>query len=146
MKTKIEIFPNVLQLNHTGPNALRRLFDINIRNTDSKPITFKFSHLPSPSTYSYDSGVGGLSTLFPPTLLPEKVAKVQFGEGSAVVRPGSTYTLRLKIEPPKGFDDQRLPMFSGFIELKGSNNETFSVPYAGKLATISYLPESNLTI
>ncbi|KAH9208397.1 peptidase S8/S53 domain-containing protein [Leptodontidium sp. 2 PMI_412] len=126
----IKVFPNKIQVNHTGANALRTRFDITVKNSGPVPILFQVSHLPSPSVYTYDDG-SDWGALFPPVLVKDKVAEIAFGDANFTVKAGDSRILRFQVKVPTGLDEVRLPVFSGYIVLTGSNGDTISVPYAG---------------
>jgi hypothetical protein len=132
VRSKIELSPNRLELNHTGANALRTRFNIDITNHGSEPVTFKASHLPALTSYAFDSGPAGGITYPLPETMDDKRAEVILASESITVRPGATAVLRFRILPPTGFKEpERLPSFGGYIALEGSNGEKLYVPYAG---------------
>ncbi|KAH7398048.1 peptidase S8/S53 domain-containing protein [Cadophora sp. MPI-SDFR-AT-0126] len=126
----VKVFPNKFQLNHTGANALRTRFDITVKNDGPVPIFFQVSHSPSPTVYSYDDG-SDWGTLFPPSLVKDEVAEIKFGDSNFTVGAGQSRILRFQVQVPTGSDEVRLPVFSGYVVLSGSNGDTISVPYAG---------------
>jgi len=131
VRSKVQVFPNRFQLNHTGAGALRTRFDLTVKNNGPVAITYQVNHLPSASVYVYSAEKGDWGQEFPPTLVKDIVATIDFAWSNFTVNPGASRVLRFQIVVPTGFVEDRLPIISGFVSLVGSNGETISVPYAG---------------
>lgn len=93
-------------------------------------ITYEISHVPTIAMY----------TLAPnsihPAMAPNEpildgFASFTFSESTVTVPAGESLTIDVLATPPEGLNADRLPVWSGYIAINGSDGSSFSLPYQG---------------
>lgn len=64
-------------------------------------------------------------------MIRDAVAEIKFEVTNITVQPEASQVLPFQFAVPVGLVETRLPIFSGFISLAGSNGDTISIPYGG---------------
>ncbi|EHL00982.1 putative Minor extracellular protease vpr [Glarea lozoyensis 74030] len=119
-----------------------RYHKIDITNRGSTPITYTFStqDFGGMNTYVTDPAVYGAPRVayFEDVIFsPQKmVPSVSYPGGTFTVAPGQTKTAQFNFNYPTGLDPKKLPIYSGKVLIKGSNNETVGIPYLGLAADL----------
>ncbi|RYO80946.1 hypothetical protein DL766_000295 [Monosporascus sp. MC13-8B] len=87
---------------------------------------------------SFGPGTLG-STRFPnPTV--EDWAEIVFESDSINVPAGGSAEVAFTVEPPRNVNQTLLPVYSGYILLNGTNDESLSVPYVGVAGSLHDTP------
>lgn len=105
-----------------------------ISNTGDTSIVYSLSNVGAATALTLPSG-----DAFPlpfPTELYDDFATLAFGSESSdsdsvEVAPGEETTVFVTATPPAGFDATRLPVYSGYIAINGSDGSSLSLPYLG---------------
>jgi hypothetical protein len=114
-----------------------RYHSVDITNGGAKPVTYTFEAQDSGGmeTYVTDTSIWGaprIGWLEDLILTPKKmVPSISFPGGTFIVQPGQTKKADISFMYPDGLDPIKLPIYSGKVLIKGSNNETLGVPYLG---------------
>jgi hypothetical protein len=58
-------------------------------------------------------------------------ASAEFAAAEISINAGETAAVSFGISPPNGIDEDTVPIISGFIHVKSSQNEEFNIPYEG---------------
>ncbi|CAG9951395.1 unnamed protein product [Clonostachys rosea f. rosea IK726] len=90
---------------------IRRMFELEI------------SHVPALTVYTYKNTA--LGDTFPNERTVEH-ATLKFSDTTITVDSGKNMTIEVRPTPPKGLDTKKLPVWSGFIELRTKNTFAFS--------------------
>jgi hypothetical protein len=108
---------------------------VDITNHGSTPITYTFSTQDFGGMNTYvTTGDGAPRVAYFEDVIfsPQKmVPTISFPGGSFTVAPGQTKSAQFNFAYPSGLDPKKLPIYSGKVLIKGSNNETVGVPYLG---------------
>jgi hypothetical protein len=101
-----------------------------IHNNGDEEVTYQISHLEGPTGYALPTD-GGLPD--PPIVLElfDAPAKLTFKPDTVTLGPGDKVKIRIKGAAPKGLDEDRMPVYGGWVQVEGSNNQTLSLPYQG---------------
>lgn len=99
-----------------------------VENTSDKSITYKISHRPTVTLYTlgFDSEI---PMKFPNEPV-ESYATLDF-PNEIVVPAGKSRNFQVKATIPANVNATRLPMYSGFLALNGSDSSSFALPYLG---------------
>ncbi|TQN66943.1 Minor extracellular protease vpr [Colletotrichum shisoi] len=118
-----------------------------IGNPSDDDVIYTFTNIPAagavafPDSRSRSPEVGYIPRSFS--------ANIQFAPGDRITVPaGSSLDVPFLVTPPFDIDPSRIPIFSGFIGIVSSSNETFTIPYMGPAYNYSNAPVvglSNLT-
>ncbi|KAG9231301.1 putative minor extracellular protease vpr [Amylocarpus encephaloides] len=119
-----------------------RYHKVDITNQGTQTVTYTFESLASGGmeTFLTDLNVFGAprmglleDVIFNPLTM---VPSISFPGGSFTVAPGQTKTAQFNFNYPTGLHATKLPVYSGKVLIKGSNNETVGVPYMGLAADL----------
>ena len=130
-----------LEFNDT---AHRTVLNFTVKNTTPHPITYQLTNMPAVTVYaldtdkknplSYDDIMNRHGAVAAPAtleVLPSSKITVH-GNGEVVVE--------IRALDPPNVDLDRLPVFSGFLELSSSNGSTYTLPYLGTAGSIHDAP------
>lgn len=98
-------------------------------NTGNKAVTYEISHVPAITMYTLMDG-SIYADVFPNIPAVEHAA-LRFSEDKLTLRPGEEVAIEVLPTPPKGLDAERLPLWSGWIAVNGSDGSSYSLPYQG---------------
>lgn len=121
-----------------------------VRNGGGDSVTYELTHNPGPTLYAFSSGNTTVTafnndTAFPANMLPEAHAELSFSQSSATVEGGGTAAFTVQVIPPAGLEASRVPLYSGFIAIKGSNGDNLSLAYGGIAAELRSVPVLDTT-
>ncbi|KAH8785838.1 peptidase S8/S53 domain-containing protein [Diaporthe sp. PMI_573] len=121
-----------------------------IRNGGGGSVIYELTHNPGPTLYAFSSGNSTVTafnndTAFPANVLPEAHAELSFSQSSATVEAGGTAAFTVQVTPPAGLEASRVPLYSGFITIKGSNGDNLSLAYGGIAAELRSVPVLDTT-
>ncbi|KAG6117700.1 hypothetical protein E4U13_000847 [Claviceps humidiphila] len=119
--------PSGLSFNDTDHFA--KSLNFTLRNTDSKPATYKVAHKPAITMYTLAENSIYVDSF--PNEAVHAAATLQFSETSITLRGGETKTIKVSATPPEGLDAKRLALWSGYITINGTGGASLSLPYQG---------------
>lgn len=129
--------PSELLVNDTA-NA-RALQYVTVKNTGNSRVTYKFSHIPADTIYSFNSG--SYESAYSPVPRVGNAASVALFPPVLSLGAGQTGVVGLYISPPGGLDSSRLPVYSGFIQVQPSSGGTLqTIPYMGVAQAMRNVP------
>lgn len=132
---KTSVTPAVLHLNDT--DHFQPTHEVRIENKGDKPVTYHIAHEAGSTIITKPNGDAEVS--FPPvpyTSGEGELATVTFSTTTLEVAAGATGTFTITFAAPAGIDAALFPIYGGWINVIGSNDEALRVTYAGKLAFI----------
>ncbi|KAF2228312.1 subtilisin-like protease [Elsinoe ampelina] len=103
--------------------------NFSVHNTGNGPVVLRFKHVPAGTFYSLTAG-DNVAEAFPNTYNPA-VAEIHFSEQEITVSAGDSAVVTVDATPPTGLDGLRLPVYSGYIAINGSDGSALSLPYLG---------------
>jgi hypothetical protein len=106
-----------------------------ITNRGSSEITYNFDYVNAATAYTLPDDGSTQPQTFPPDLVTSG-ATVQLSSGSVSVAAGKSEVVIVTLSLPKDLTTARIPVYSGFITLKGSNGDSLQVPYAGVASSL----------
>lgn len=102
-----------------------------ISNTGSASITYTLSNIGALAGYTFADDSTIVPDTFPNELVPS-FATLSFGPSSSVTIPaGQRKIITVTAAPPPGLDAKRLPVYSGYIAINGTDGSSLSLPYMG---------------
>ncbi|RYP25511.1 hypothetical protein DL768_011475 [Monosporascus sp. mg162] len=130
--------PNVSGLSFNDSDHFVGSHTFSVQNTGNDDITFTLGHAKAATVYTFGPGTLG-STRFPnPTV--EDWAEIVFESDSINVPAGGSAEVTFTVEPPSNVNQTLLPVYSGYILLNGTNDESLSVPYVGVAGSLHSTP------
>jgi hypothetical protein len=101
-----------------------------ITNRGNSEITYNFDYVNAATAYTLPDDGSTQPQTFPPDLVTSG-ATVQLSSSSVSVAAGKSEVVIVTLSLPKDLTTARIPVYSGFITVKGSNGDSLHVPYAG---------------
>lgn len=133
-----------ISFNDTAHN---RDVTFSLRNTGSTEATYELGHRPAVTVYAYDAD--GVNYAYPVRPVDEaagSTAQISFpatvgGGGHLVTVPaGGSVDITVRCSPPTGLNATRLPFYSGFVTLNGTNGDALTLQYQGVAASLVEQP------
>ncbi|KAL3419622.1 Minor extracellular protease vpr 12 [Phlyctema vagabunda] len=105
---------------------------ITISNTGDTAQTYTFSNEIAATAFTLSDG-GIFPDVFPPNLASDaaSAATIRFNPTTLTVPAKSSGVFTAHFTRPQGLDAARIPVYSGFVAINGTNGDTLSLPYAG---------------
>ncbi|KAG5984996.1 hypothetical protein E4U55_002103 [Claviceps digitariae] len=120
--------PSSLSFNDTDHFA--KNLEFTLQNTDTKPATYKVTHVPTITMYTLPKNGSIYPDLFPNDAV-HAAATLHFSEASITLRGGESKNITVSAIPPEGVDAKRLALWSGYITINGTDGASLSLPYQG---------------
>ncbi|KAG9102642.1 hypothetical protein FRC06_001557 [Ceratobasidium sp. 370] len=124
------MLPAELLLNDTA--YFKGEHTVTIRNNGTKAVTYTMSHVPAGTAPTID----GIENFPGPVKLVDGAASVTIFPSSVTVQPGSSAPITLTFTAPTGLDAKTFPVYSGFIQAKGSDGFSLHSTYVGVAAAL----------
>ncbi|KAG8697411.1 hypothetical protein FRC08_006543 [Ceratobasidium sp. 394] len=124
------MLPAELLLNDTA--YFKGQHTVTIKNGGTKAVTYTLSHVPAGTAPT----INGIENSPGPVPLEDKAASVTIAPSSVTVQPGSSAQVTLTFTPPAGLDAKTFPVYSGFIQAKGSDGFSLHSTYVGVAAAL----------
>lgn len=124
---KLLLSPSSLSFNDTDNFVESRNFTL--KNTSKKEIEVEISHVPAVTMYTLME-----NAIYPdgfPGEFATTMATVKFSEDKVTLGAGESVTVEVLPTAPKGLRASRLPVWSGFVAVNGTDGTSLSIPYQG---------------
>jgi subtilisin family serine protease len=99
-----------------------------IENFGDDDVTFVLDFYPALTAYTFDEGSSSIATF--PMEVTEDSATITFDKNEVKVPAGGKTTVRVTASPPD-LDEDRLPIWSGYLSLNGTDGSILTIPYQG---------------
>ncbi|KAF2149039.1 subtilisin-like serine protease PR1C [Myriangium duriaei CBS 260.36] len=106
-----------------------------ITNTGSEEVSFSLSHVPAGTFYTL--ATGNIVPQVFPNEYAAATASIDFADKEISVPAGGSAVVSLSADLPVGLEATRLPVYSGYIALNGTDGSSFSLPYIGVAGSLS---------
>ncbi|KAJ4290416.1 hypothetical protein N0V90_010632 [Kalmusia sp. IMI 367209] len=119
---------SVSSLSFNDTDNLIGTTNFTIQNTGDEDVTYSLANVIAATGYTLDPG-----SIFPalfPNELTTTGAELEFSEAKVTVPAGGESVVSVSVVPP-ALDESRLPVYSGYITLNGTNGDSLSLPYLG---------------
>jgi hypothetical protein len=104
--------------------------EFGISNTGSADVTYTLSNVGALAGYTYADDSTITPDTFPNELVPS-YASLSFSAATFTIPAGQRKKITVTAAPPTGLDAKRLPVYSGYIAINGSDSSSLSLPYLG---------------
>ncbi|KJK78007.1 hypothetical protein H634G_06590 [Metarhizium anisopliae BRIP 53293] len=102
---------------------------LSITNTAQSEVTYRLSPLHATTLYAAKR-----NSFDPDPMKPEPVqatADIKLSQNSLTLQPGESGTIDVSATDPSGLDPIRLPIWSGWISINGSDSTVLTIPFLG---------------
>ncbi|KAL2148049.1 hypothetical protein VTI28DRAFT_105 [Corynascus sepedonium] len=106
-----------------------------ISNTGDKAVSYSLSNVGAATAYTFDDGRSNTPAPFPSELTAD-FASLSFFPNNFTIPAGHRKIITVTATPPKGLDADRLPVYSGYIAINGSDSSALSLPYLGVVGSM----------
>lgn len=133
--------PTELLLNDTAYFAGTQ--SITIKNTGNSKVKFRLSHTPAVTVYAFQDG--SYESAYPLPIAEGASASVKLGKTTINLKAGESQTVDIKFGYPTNVNQQRLPIYSGYIVISSDDGTTSQVPYLGVATAMKSIPVLDYT-
>lgn len=105
------------------------VLNFTLSNIGDEEITYEISNVPTITMYTLEPN--SIYPAWAPNEIANVYASLAFGEDSVTVPAGESLAVEVLPTPPQGLNASRLPVWSGYIAINGSDGSSFSLPYQG---------------
>ncbi|CAM1505058.1 Fc.00g106950.m01.CDS01 [Cosmosporella sp. VM-42] len=105
------------------------VLNFTLSNTGSEEITYEISHVPAITMYTLVDG-----SIYPDKFPNEPAtehANLNFSESKVTLGGGEHVVIEALPTAPEGLNAKRLPVWSGYIAINGTDGTSLSLPYQG---------------
>jgi hypothetical protein len=125
---------NVTSLSFNDTNHMPESVAFRIENKGEDSVVYTLGHVGSGTVYALPAGGSSIPSTFTAGSIPETVteyATLSFNPALAVADAGESIDIEVSASIPEGLDAARIPIYSGYVTLNGTNGDSFSIPYLG---------------
>ncbi|KAG8419116.1 hypothetical protein J3459_022471 [Metarhizium acridum] len=118
-----------------------------LKNVGQVGVTYSLSHVPAITVYAFTQD--GMVSAPKNIDRVEAPAALTLRETTVTVAPGSSATVHVSASAPDGLETGRLPIWSGWIAVNGSDGSSLSLPYQGVSGSIrqhQVLPPNGMSL
>lgn len=119
--------PSNLAFNDTA--HLNKKLTFKLSNTGKDSITYDIGQVAAYTVYTLGSS-GSMPMTFPNDAV-EAEAKLGFSQDKVTIGAGSSTSIDVTVTAPEGVDIKRLPVWSGYVTVNGTDGTSLSLPYQG---------------
>ncbi|KFG79043.1 subtilisin-like serine protease PR1C [Metarhizium anisopliae] len=108
---------------------------ISIKNTADITVQYQLTHISAKTLYTLDQNYTARGT--------EEIdapAQISLSKDTITLSPGESDTITISASDPQGVDLKRLPLWSGWIAINGSDSTRLTVPYLGLAGSLRGAP------
>jgi subtilisin family serine protease len=109
--------------------------DITLRNTGNTEVTYQLSHVPAITMYSLEADSPNVAEF--PNERVEVYASIEFDSDSVTIPAGGEVVVNVRPTVPSNLVATRLPLYSGYIAMNGTDGSSLSVPYIGLAGSLN---------
>lgn len=124
--------PSSLSFNETTYFAKSKNFTLT--NQNNRSITYQISYVPALTTITLKKNGNGTVNPYPGEFSKDS-ATLKFSDDSITIEKGHSATVEVIATPPN-LDANRLPLWSGYIRVNGTDGSSLSLPYLGLLGSL----------
>ncbi|KAI0138502.1 subtilisin-like protein [Hypoxylon sp. NC0597] len=104
-----------------------------IKNLGKEEVTYELGSVGAATGYTFSDSI--YPDPFPGLELTDEYATVALSESKVTVAAGDEVIISVTVTPP-AIDPSRLPVYSGYITLNGTNGDSLSLPYNGAVGSL----------
>ena len=117
-----------------------------ITNLGDQDITYELGSVGAATGYTFSTSI--YPDNFPGLEFTDEYATIELSDSKITVPAGGESTVTVTVTPPQGLNATRIPVYSGYITLNGTNGDSLSLPYngaVGSLNSVQVLDEAYLS-
>ncbi|KAK1756459.1 peptidase S8/S53 domain-containing protein [Echria macrotheca] len=136
--TKTLLSASSLSFGDSDALALSNSREFTISNTGSSAVTYGLSHTGAATGFTFATGSSLIPATYPGGLeVSASYATITFSPASNfTIAPGARKVITVTAKQPAGLDAKRLPVYSGYISVSGSDGSSLVLPYIGAAGSL----------
>ncbi|KAG8738765.1 hypothetical protein FRC10_006482 [Ceratobasidium sp. 414] len=103
-----------------------------IKNSGKRSVTYTLSHVPAGTAPT----ISGIENILGPVSLVSNAATATISPSTVTLGAGRYAQVKVTFKPPTGLDAKTFPVYSGFIQAKGSDGSSLHSTYLGVAASL----------
>ncbi|KAI1413582.1 subtilisin-like protein [Hypoxylon sp. FL1857] len=104
-----------------------------VKNLGDEDVTYNLGSVGATTGYTFSDSI--YPDPFPGVELTDEYATIALSESKVTVPAGGEAIISVTVTPP-ALDAARLPVYSGYITLNGTNGDSLSLPYNGAVGSL----------
>lgn len=122
---------SVSSLSFNDTDNIEPTQNFTISNNGSESVAYMLRNVGAATGYTLPGNGSIFPASFPPEL-HDDYASIDFSDGASfTLSAGERKIVSVTATPPAGLDATRLPVYSGYIAINGSDGSSLSLPYVG---------------
>ncbi|SPQ23103.1 0599ac91-7c63-472b-b882-512b6f71767c [Thermothielavioides terrestris] len=121
---------SVSSLSFNDTDNFNPVQNFSLSNTGSKPVTYTLSNVGAATAYTFANDTTIVPASFPNELTGD-FATLAIEPSTFTLPAGHRQVIQVTAAAPKGVDTKRLPVYSGYVAINGSDGSALSLPYLG---------------
>ncbi|KAM0334451.1 hypothetical protein ACHAQA_001478 [Verticillium albo-atrum] len=109
-----------------------------IKNIGDEDVTYTLDHRPAAMAYTFADGTGRADTF--PNEITDDYAALKFSKNMVTVKAGREQKVTVSLTLPEDIDNDRLPVYSGYVVLYGDDDKVLHLPYMGIAGSLRDTP------
>lgn len=122
---------SVSSLSFNDTDHFNPVQEFTISNALDRDVTYSLGHVGAATAYTFANADDITPQVFPGELTDDFATLSFDPSGEFTIPAGESKVIKVTAEPPKGVDAKRLPVYSGYITINGTDNSALSLPYTG---------------
>ncbi len=139
---------SVSSLSFNDTDNFNPVQNFSISNTGKTAVTYSLTNIGAATAFTFGNDSSITPATFPGELTAD-FASLSFAPNTFTIPAGQRKIVTVTATAPKGLDAKRLPVYSGYIAINGSDSSALSLPYlgvAGSLHSAVVLDASNTVL
>lgn len=133
--SKLAVEPTSISFNDSDHTVTKT--KITLTNKGSKPVTYKLGTVSTKSVYVVFEDEPNVP--YPPPF-PDATSSLTFGQSEVKLGPGESKDVSIRASEGKFDKRYRLPVWSGWITINGTDSSSATVPYIGMAGSLHKTP------
>jgi subtilisin family serine protease len=121
---------SVSSLSFNDTDNFNPVQNFSISNTGETAVTYSLSNIGAATAYTFRDETSINPSAFPNELTAD-FASLSFSPNNFTIPAGQRKIITVTATAPKGVNVKRLPVYSGYIAINGSDSTALSLPYLG---------------
>jgi subtilisin family serine protease len=121
---------SVSSLSFNDTDNFNPVQEFSITNTGKTAVKYSLSNIGAATAYTFRDASSINPSAFPNELTAD-FASLSFAPNDFTIAAGERKIVTVTATAPKGVDVKRLPVYSGYIAINGSDSSALSLPYLG---------------
>jgi Fn3-like domain/FlgD Ig-like domain len=130
---------SVSSISFNDTDHLNAKQEFTISNTGKSAVTYSLSNVGAGTAWTFQNAASTEPAPLASVELTNDFASLAFSQSTVTIPAGQRKIVSVTVTPPK-IDGSRLPVYSGYIAINGSDSSALSLPYLGVVGSLHNRP------